>query len=505
MRSILRLGLVFRLVIPLVMSAFIGGCAVDGTLATPPPTAAETAPEPAATPEPTAGPSPPSAQEPAAAPSPTVEAMPTPTTEPSPELSPTPSGPLAVRLERVAGGFTSPIALVDPDDGTGRRFVADQAGLIWVLTADGEVLERPFLDLTDRMVGLNPGYDERGLLGLALHPAYAENGRLYVYYSAPRRPEAPSGYNHTSHLSEFSVSAEDPDLADAASERVLLQVDQPQSNHNGGQLAFGPDGCLYVALGDGGGANDVGLGHPAQGNGQDVTTLLGSILRIDVDGGDPYAIPEDNPFAADDGRDEIYACGFRNPFRFSFDAAGELGLLAADVGQNLYEEVSVVEPGGNYGWNIREGTHCFSPQSPNSPPETCPDVGARGEPLIPPVLEYGHPGLPDGYGISIAGGYVYRGALVPRLQGVYVFGDWSGSLTAESPTLLAGVPSAADGAPWRMETIAVERAPEDAAREFVLSFAQDAERELYVLTTRNSGPAGTTGSIYRLVPATEGG
>jgi len=423
--------------------------------------------------------------------------------EPSPAPSPrvpAPEGPLAVRLVLVADGFTGPVDLAAPDDGSGRLLIADLVGRIWVVTREGERLERPFLDITDRMVALNPGYDERGLLGMALHPDYANNGRFFVYYSARLRPDAPAGWDHTSHLSEFHVSV-DPNVGDAASERVILQIDQPQSNHNGGQIAFGPDGYLYVALGDGGGANDVGPGHPPQGHGQDIATLLGSILRIDVDGGRPYAVPGDNPFVGQEGRDEIYAYGLRNPFRFSFDAAGEWGLIAADVGQNLYEEVNRIERGGNYGWNIMEATHCFSPQSARTPPEECPQVGAHGEPLLLPILEYAHPGMSDGYGVSVTGGFVYRGQAVPRLQGLYVFGDWSGSLTAERPTLLAGIPPASEGEAWRREEILVQPPSGEGGREFLLSFGQDADLELYVLTTRNTGPSGNTGAVYRIVAA----
>ena len=200
-------------------------------------------------------------------------------------------GPEPVALEPVAEGFTSPVAMAVPPDGSGRLFIADQIGLVHIVTPEGEVLDTPFLDVQDRLVPLNDGYDERGLLGLSFHPDYATNGRFYVYYSAPLRDEAPDDFNHTSHVAEFIVSG-NPDVADPDSERILLQVDQPQGNHNGGTLAFGPeDGLLYLSLGDGGGANDVGLGHVEDwyevnegGNGQAVENLLGAILRIDVDG-----------------------------------------------------------------------------------------------------------------------------------------------------------------------------------------------------------------------------
>ncbi|MDD4455585.1 MAG: PQQ-dependent sugar dehydrogenase, partial [Candidatus Methanomethylophilaceae archaeon] len=269
--------------------------------------------------------------------------------------------PDRVGLELVAGGFTMPVALASPADGTGRLFVADLPGIIRVIDAGGLLLDEPFLDITGRVVGLRPGYDERGLLGLAFHPEFAENGRFFVYYSAPLRAGAPEGWDHTSQISEFAVSAGGENRADPDSERVILEVDQPQSNHNGGSIAFGPDGYLYIPLGDGGGARDVGPGHPPGGNGQDVETLLGKILRIDVDGPEPYGIPADNPFVGKPGRDEIYAYGLRNPWRMTFDPGGEHRLFAADAGQYLWESVKMIVPGGNHGWNLREGNHAFDP------------------------------------------------------------------------------------------------------------------------------------------------
>jgi glucose/arabinose dehydrogenase len=241
----------------------------------------------------------------------------------------------AVGLRLVADGFTSPVALVSAGDGSGRRFVVDQVGLIRVLRPDGTLAPAPFLDLRSKVVPLMPEFDERGLLGLAFHPRYASNGRFFVYYSAPLRAGAPAAYDNTARLSEFRVSAANPNQADPTSERIVLEVDDPQFNHNGGTLLFGPeDGYLYLSIGDGGGADDVGLGHVEDwyaanegGNGQDIqSNLFGGILRLDVDGGDPYAIPAANPFTATpgcaDGCDEIWAYGFRNPYRMSFDLGG---------------------------------------------------------------------------------------------------------------------------------------------------------------------------------------
>jgi glucose/arabinose dehydrogenase len=401
-----------------------------------------------------------------------------------------------VGLELVAERFTSPIALASPRDGTGRLLIADQVGTIWVLSAAGERSEEPFLDLTDRMIGLNISYDERGLLGLALHPDFAENGRFFVYYSAPLRSDAPSGWDHTSHLSEFRVSEADTDRADPGSERILLQVDQPQSNHNGGQIAFGPDGYLYVPLGDGGSANDTGPGHPPQGNGQDRSTLLGSILRLDIDGAEPYVVPADNPFATAEGREEIYAYGLRNPFRISFDAGGEHQLFAGDVGQNLWEEVDIVSSGSNYGWHIREGFHCFDPEQPDESPSQCPDMGPNGEPLVDPILEYGH-----SLGISVIGGYVYRGSALPELQGHYIFGDWSTSFVDGNGKILDAVPPSSPDGSWEYRPFTIATSDDGQVNDFVLSFGEDSGRELYVLTTGWPGPVRDTGKIYKLVPA----
>lgn len=396
-------------------------------------------------------------------------------------------------LELVAEGLTAPVTLREAPDGTARLFIVDQAGVIRVVR-DGVLLPAPFLDLRDRMVTLGGGFDERGLLGLAFHPDFAESGRLFVYYSAPLRGGGPTGWNHTSHISEFRVGP-DPDRADRASERIILQVDQPQANHDGGTLEFGPDGYLYISLGDGGAGNDVGRGHPPGGNGQSVATLLGSILRIDVDGGEPYAIPPDNPFVGEEGRDEIWAYGFRNPYRFSFDRATG-SLIAGDVGQNLWEEVDLVVRGGNYGWNVREGEHCFDPGNPNDPPATCPTVGARGEPLIDPVIEYANAGQPDGLGVAVVGGYVYRGAGIPELIGRYVFGDFSRGTGQPDGVLLVASPQA-EG-PWAFQELELPARPDGRLDHFLLGLGQDLDGEIYVLTSDTGRPTGETGRVYAL-------
>jgi glucose/arabinose dehydrogenase len=419
-------------------------------------------------------------------------------------------GPAPLDLEEIASGFVSPVGMSVFPDGSGRFAIVDLLGFIRVVMPDGSVLPTPFLDVTSRMVTLNPNYSERGLLGLAFHPDYTTNGKFYVYYSAPLRAGAPADFNHTSHISEFLVSA-DPNVADPNSERIVLQVDQPQSNHNGGTIAFGPDDYLYISLGDGGGADDVGVGHVPDwyavndgGNGQDVTdNLLGSILRIDVDGPAPYGIPADNPFVGRDGLDEIYAYGFRNPWRFSFDQGGTNDLIVGDAGQDLWEEVSVVTNGGNYGWNVLEGTHCFSTATPEASLATCPDqVGPTHPdatlPLIDPVIEYPHPGIALGHGLVVVAGQVYRGALIPELAGKYIFADWSDSFGAPSGQLFVADPRP-DGL-WSFKTLPLAGSADGTISRYILAFGQDTAGEVYVLTTDNAGPSGTTGRLFRIVP-----
>src|SRR5215212_10818964 len=278
-----------------------------------------------------------------------------------------------IGLELIAEGFTSPVALIPANDGSHRLFVVDQTGLIWILL-NGEWFEKPFFDLRERVVKLNSLYDERGLLGLAFHPDFALHGKFYVSYSAPLRADlSPDEWDHTTYISEFTVSADDPNLADPNSERVLLAMDKPGYNYEAGHIAFGPDGYLYIATGD-------SVRDPATESGkyaQDTSSLLGKILRIDVNGtsdtGQNYLIPAGNPFVSGEGLPEIFAYGFRNPYRFSFDVsdAGTPRLFVADVGQATMEEVSLVEPGGNYGWPIREGTTCFNAQHWDQPLESC--------------------------------------------------------------------------------------------------------------------------------------
>lgn len=417
----------------------------------------------------------------------------------------------SVGLELVADGFTSPVDFEPAPDGSGRFFVVDQIGQIRIIDSSGQLLEEPFLDVQDKMVELDDGFDERGLLGLAFHPQYADNGRFFVYYSAPLRSEAPADFNHTSHLSEFSVSTDTPDMADPASERILMQIDQPQFNHDAGSITFGPDGYLYVPLGDGGNADDVGLGHVEDwyetnegGNGQDLAqNPLGSILRIDADNegadGQGYAIPADNPFVDQPGAEEIWAIGFRNPYRMSFDTGGNQALFVGDAGQNLWEEVSIVEAGGNYGWNVKEGAHCFSTENPDQSRAECPEMDADGRMLIDPIIEYQNANAEGGLGLVVIGGNVYRGEAMPQWVGNYIFGDWSTSFDMADGTLLMATPPTADGEMWPFEELTITNNDNGRLNEFLLSFGQDSSGELYILTTETSGPTGTTGKVYRLV------
>jgi glucose/arabinose dehydrogenase len=413
--------------------------------------------------------------------------------------------PAAVALEPVAEGLTSPVAMTPAADDSGRLFVVDQVGLIRVIDG-GELVDEPFLDLSAQLVELETAYDERGLLGLAFHPGFAENGRFFVYYSGPLREEGPAGWDHTNYLSELTVSSSNANSADPASERVILSIDQPQANHNGGGLAFGPDGFLYLALGDGGGAGDVDTGHtPDLGNGQDTSNLLGSILRIDVDttGNVLYAVPPDNPFVGTGVGEEIFAYGFRNPYRFSFDMGGDEALYVGDAGQNRWEEVSRVTLGGNYGWNILEGTHCFNAEDFDSPLATCANTGQGAEDLLWPVIELANTGQEGGLGTAVVGGYVYRGSDLPaELRGRYVFGVFSsGQDSTQSQLFVAGDEDGTGDDLWPIERVAPVDSMDGSLPYFLKGFGQDEAGEIYVLVTSEAGPSGESGQVLKLAAA----
>jgi glucose/arabinose dehydrogenase len=291
-------------------------------------------------------------------------------------------------------------------------------------------------------------------------------------------------------------------------------MNHPYMNHNGGTIAFGPDNMLYLSVGDGGNKNDIGIGHtPNIGNAQDITKLLGKILRFDVDRGDGKGPARDNPFRGKPGRDEIYAYGFRNPYRFSFDMGGSRQLFVGDAGQALFEEVSIVIKGGNYGWNIKEGTHCFNPQDEEDPPEECRDTGYMGEPLIDPVIEYGHPEEEEGaaatqqadeseiVGEVVVGGYVYRGEAIPDFAGQYVFGDWSREEDEGDGSLLIAKPNESGSGLWEIRQLEIAGSADGRLHHFIVGFGQDAVGEVYVLVKDTLGPTGDTGKIYKLTSA----
>jgi glucose/arabinose dehydrogenase len=352
----------------------------------------------------------------------------------------------AIALERFAEVAGGPLAIAAPDDGTGRLFVASQAGQIWSVAADGAVLPDPMIDLSPFIVSGG----EQGLLGLALHPDFPDDPRAFVNYT---------GEGGDTSISSFSLDPANPDRFDVRSLRQLLFIDQPYANHNGGAVLFGPDGFLYLALGDGGAGGDP------HDNGQRLDTLLGKVLRIDVDAdGREYGIPAGNPFADADGMDEIWHYGLRNPWRVSFDReTGDLWI--GDVGQGALEEIDVArggEGGLNFGWNVMEGTQCFEGD------------GCSQDGLTHPVTEYGRD-----LGCTVIGGYVYRGEAFPVLEGEYLFADYcSGRIFAIDSTtssLLAPVEvGSSDGN--------------------ISAFGEDADGELYVTTL--------DGTVYR-VTATE--
>ncbi len=353
-----------------------------------------------------------------------------------------PAAPPSLALRQVADGLINPVHLTHAGDRSGRLFIVEQAGRIRVLK-EGRVLPRPFLDIREKVTSGG----ELGLLSVAFHPRYAENGRFFVNYTTG------DGTTLRSVVAEYRVSS-DADVA-ATAERILLEVAQPFRNHNGGLALFGPDGMLYLGFGDGGSARDP------LNNGQRLDTLLGKILRVDVDGGTPYRVPPDNPFVNRAGaKGEIWAYGLRNPWRFAFDrSTGRL--FVADVGQNQLEEVDIVERGKNYGWRIMEGASCHLPAS-----------GCSRQGLELPIAEYDH-----ALGCSITGGTVYRGTRIQGLAGRYLFGDYcSGRIWILTETSRDR---------WTM-TQALDTALQ------IASFGEDPSGELYVVDH--------AGAIYLLGP-----
>jgi len=415
------------------------------------------------------------------------------------------SGPVRIELQEIASGLNAPNDLTSIGDG--RLFVLEQSGRIRIIK-NNSLLLTSFLDVSARLVTLSPDYDERGLLGLAFHPGYNDPTspgfhKFYTYTSEPVSGPADftvpksTAFDHQSVVAEWQVSSGNPDIADPASRREVVRIDEPQSNHNGGKLAFRPgENYLYISLGDGGAANDVGDGHNHTiGNGQDLTTVLGKILRIDpvdpaltsgspdpISGNGKYRVPADNPFITSGTTvHEIYAYGLRNPFRFSFDAPTDQ-LIAGDVGQNNVEEIDFIEAGKNYGWNAKEGSFLFDPNDGSIMPDSSPDPT-----LINPVLEYSHE---DGQ--AVIGGFIDRGTTVPALTGLYVFGDFV------DPSSGHGRLFYSDFANGLTQELRIG----DSDRAFVgtvKGFGQDDNGDVYVLGD-TAGPLGGGGSVYKIIP-----
>ncbi|MEZ5385131.1 MAG: PQQ-dependent sugar dehydrogenase [Prosthecobacter sp.] len=458
--------------------------------------------------------------------------------------------PTLVLKPIVLGQIHSPTNIVSANDGSGRVFVCDQPGKIYIIQG-GMMIPTPFLNIANPSNAApdnGPGpvinvagiYNERGLLGLAFHPGFSDPEspgyrKFYVNYvkayeaaSDPAPPMAGDPVNCVTVIAEYQVSAANPNVADLASERRVLAFTQPQPNHNGGQLEFGPDGYLYIGTGDGGGANDNANGHSFGsgdtntnylGNSQDKTRLLGKILRIDPldpDGAGPltYSIPATNPFFGAGGgvKEEIYAYGLRNPWRFSFDkrAGGTNRLFCGDVGQGRIEEVNLIVSGGNYGWRYLEGFEnpVFSSGAASSPmPDPEPGVTK-----IAPIAMYAHTGvvtspvLPQ-LGLSITGGYVYRGTAIPALQGKYVFGDYGATSGASDGRLMGLEETAPDSGVFTLtEALPLLNLANPVVGRRLLCFGEDESGELYVGMKTNAGvltldgglPAG---SVYKIVPA----
>ena len=438
-------------------------------------------------------------------------------------------GDIAVRLKPVATG-SAPLYGFHPPGDTNRLFILEQNGLMLVLE-NGILLPTPALDIQSRVSPpLNPasGFDERGLLGLAFHPGFADSGSpgfrtLYTYHSeaipvgtTPTYPVPPiegALNNYKNVIAEWKISAADPNVVDPASRREIISIGKNAGNHNGGTIAFGPDGYLYAAPGDGGNANDDGPGHiEPGGNAQNLTTPLGKVLRIDplhpsltpgsadaASSNGEYRIPVGNPFDGAGEVPEIYAYGLRNPYRFAFDTGFTGDLILADVGQNNIEEINRIEIGGNYGWAVKEGTFLFNrsdgtigANSPGAPAGLIdPITGTMG------TLQYDH-----GDGISITGGFVYRGSAIPELFGKYVFGD----LAIQSGPRIDGRLFYADLTTGEIKEFLL---PQFAGHQLpdqltVHGFGEDGNRELYAMVT-NTPPNGDGGIVYMLIAIPEPG
>ena len=411
--------------------------------------------------------------------------------------TPIPNG-RTIELVTVASGFAAPNLFLPTPDATGRQIILDQTGRV-LLMSNGVVQPTPFLDVSARISPLSPTYDERGLLGFTFDPGFTNPTspgfrRVFTYTSEPPAsgtadftdPFLTGAPNHHSVVASWRVDPTNPNRIDPTTRQEVIRYEHPQGNHTAGSINFGPDGLLYIASGDGGAANDNANGHnPTIGNGQDNSLLLGKILRIDPNGTNSangrYGIPPTNPFAVSGGAKEIFATGFRNPYRMSFDGAS---LLVADVGQNNIEELDRVEVGKNYGWRYKEGTFKFNIDGTISSDLTGVPPG-----LTDPIFQYDHD-----EGISIIGGFVYHGALLPDLAGKYIFGDFSTSFSTPNGRLFYADLSTAE---IREFVIGASDRP---LGLFVKGIGLDESGEIYVLGSTALGPSGTTGVILQIVP-----
>ena len=408
-------------------------------------------------------------------------------------------GTIRLRLKQIADGLTAPNWAVPIPGATEHLYVNDQDFKLWRINLANNTKELFFSSFSSQQVPLgiagSGSYDERGFLGFAFHPQYAENGLWYTYTSEIAGDSSdfstlPTGAtpNHRSVITEMrSISPSLNELpASIEPVRELLTVDQPQFNHNGGALNFGPDNMLYIAFGDGGASDDEGIGHGTEGNGQNPGNPLGSLLRIDPAGNNSsngkYGIPSDNPFVSSGtALPETYAYGFRNPFRFSFDSKTG-ALVLADVGQNDIEEVNLVQSGGNYGWGLKEGSFRFEPNG--NEPGFVTDGSVAGN-FIDPVVQYDHD-----EGTATVGGFVYRGNVISALQGKYLFGDVARTGNGDGRLFYS------DGS----SILELDLIEQDQPGFWVLGFGQDGDGELYVLGNTTGTPFGTTGAVYKLVP-----
>jgi glucose/arabinose dehydrogenase len=367
---------------------------------------------------------------------------------------------ISVLVQRVADSLVSPTAMAFP--GNGDVWVTEQTGTIRVIK-NGKLLAPPLLDLQTKLVKINKSYDERGLLGITLHPLFESNKKFYVFYS---RPSSEEKSDHTGVVAEYTATSASGGI-DPDSGRIVLTIEEPEGNHNGGCIQFGPDGYLYISFGDGGGQGDK---HGEYGNGQNMESWLGKILRIDINTDKGYLIPKDNPFVGrKDVKPEIWALGFRNPYRFSFDkASGQL--FAGDVGQDAWEEVDIVNKGANYGWRLMEGTHCYHPAS-----------GCNMKGITMPIAEYSHK-----VGISVIGGYMYQGNQLPLLKNKYLFADWTGVAFYLQEA----------GAIWQQGLVSLQNFPQ---YEKILGFGEDPSGELYILANADTGTENKKGTVFKIV------